>query len=81
MFSGSKLPTKISTPASAAPEKKQPASTIVPKVVDLNAKQTCKHKGCGNEYTEKENTDTSCKYHPGPVVFHDRKKGVSEGLC
>ncbi|CAM6099967.1 unnamed protein product [Calypogeia fissa] len=72
---GSKVPTKVLTPASAATEMKPPAPTAVPKVVDLNAKQTCKHKGCGKQFTEKENTATSCKYHPGPVVFHDRQKG------
>lgn len=72
---GSKLPTKVSAPAIPSPEKKQPAPTAAPKVVDLNVKQTCKNKGCGNEYTERDNTASSCKYHPGPVVFHDRHKG------
>lgn len=48
-----------------------------PKVIDLNAKQVCKRKGCGNTFTEKENNSTACNYHPGPAVFHDRQKGVS----
>ncbi len=52
----------------------------VPKVIDLNANQVCKHKGCGNTFTEKENHSTACHYHPGPAVFHDRSKGVKHAM-
>ncbi len=51
-----------------------------PKVIDLNANQVCKHKGCGNTFTEKENHSTACHYHPGPAVFHDRSKGVKHAM-
>ncbi|BBN09822.1 disease resistance protein [Marchantia polymorpha subsp. ruderalis] len=76
---GSRLPVRVSAPAPkvtplAAVEKK--VNVPAPrKIVDLNAKQTCKNKGCGKEFTEKENTDTACSFHPGPAIFHDRSKG------
>lgn len=48
----------------------------VKKVVDINQPQTCKNKGCGKTFKEKDNHDTACSYHPGPAVFHDRMRGV-----
>ncbi|KAL3688470.1 hypothetical protein R1sor_014779 [Riccia sorocarpa] len=60
--------------SAAIPEKK--ATPAAPrKIVDINAKQLCKNSGCGKEFTEKENTDTACIYHPGPAIFHDRSRG------
>lgn len=47
------------------------------KIVDINEPQTCKNKGCGQTFKEKDNHDTACSYHPGPAVFHDRMRGVS----
>ncbi|KAL3521465.1 hypothetical protein ACH5RR_019614 [Cinchona calisaya] len=47
----------------------------VKKVVDINQSQTCKNKGCGKTFKEKDNHDTACNYHPGPAVFHDRMRG------
>lgn len=44
-----------------------------PKVIDLNAEQVC--KGCKTTFTERDNHDTACNYHPGPPVFHDRSRG------
>ena len=35
----------------------------------------CARPGCGKEYKESENTEVSCKYHNGKVIFHDTKKG------
>eukprot|EP00897_Mesotaenium_endlicherianum_P001965 jgi/Mesen1/1797/ME000014S01205 len=59
-----------------APKAEAPAKEKAPaKVLDLNAKQTCRHKGCGATFAEKENHDSACNYHPGPAVFHDRSKG------
>lgn len=46
------------------------------KIVDINQPQICKNKGCGKTFTEKDNHDTACSYHPGPAVFHDRMRGV-----
>ncbi|XP_014514053.1 cysteine and histidine-rich domain-containing protein RAR1 [Vigna radiata var. radiata] len=45
------------------------------KIVDINEPQTCKNKGCGQTFKEKDNHDTACSYHPGPAVFHDRMRG------
>ena len=36
---------------------------------------SCKNGGCLKKYTEKENTDESCTFHPGKPIFHDCKKG------
>jgi len=37
----------------------------------------CKNLGCMQTYYESQNSDTACKYHKGPVIFHDVKKGYS----
>ncbi|KAE8651755.1 cysteine and histidine-rich domain-containing protein RAR1 isoform X2 [Cucumis sativus] len=50
-----------------APQKK--------KKIGMNEPQICKNKGCGKTFTEMENHDTACSYHPGPPVFHDRMRG------
>ena len=78
-----KQPTSVSaakpSPPAKAPTAKPVESVkkISPlKVMDITAKQTCKHKGCGNIFTEMENHDTACNYHPGPAIFHDRQRGV-----
>nr|CAD1836776.1 unnamed protein product [Ananas comosus var. bracteatus] len=69
---------KPSKPATAnAPKEetvvKDPAPTK--KIVNLNEPRTCKNKGCGKTYKEKDNHETACEYHPGPAVFHDRMRG------
>lgn len=46
------------------------------KKVGINEPQTCKNKGCGQTFKEKDNHETACNYHPGPAVFHDRMRGV-----
>ena len=43
--------------------------------VDPLEPRTCRNAGCGVRYTEAENADDACRYHPGPPVFHERKKG------
>lgn len=45
------------------------------KIVGINDPQVCKNKGCGETFKEKDNHDTACSYHPGPAVFHDRRRG------
>ncbi|KAK6275644.1 hypothetical protein POUND7_005353 [Theobroma cacao] len=51
--------------ASAPPRKK----------IDINQPQTCKNKGCGKVFKEKDNHEIACSYHPGPAIFHDRMRG------
>lgn len=60
-------------------EKDKPAP--VKKKIDLNEIQTCRNKGCGKTFKEKDNHETACEYHPGPPVFHDRIRGVSLLHC
>lgn len=74
---------KPSKPATANGPKeetvvKDPAPTK--KIVNLNEPRTCKNKGCGKTYKEKDNHETACEYHPGPAVFHDRMRGVGPFL-
>lgn len=57
---------ELSANSPSAPDKK---------VVDLNELRTCKHKGCGKIFKEKDNHEAACEYHPGPPVFHDRMRG------
>ena len=38
-------------------------------------KKKCVRKGCMKKYTEDENTEGACSYHPGKPIFHDLKKG------
>ncbi|OVA07730.1 Cysteine/histidine-rich domain [Macleaya cordata] len=45
------------------------------KIADINQPQTCRNKGCGKTFKEKDNHESACNYHPGPAVFHDRMRG------
>ncbi|CAK9326048.1 unnamed protein product [Citrullus colocynthis] len=45
------------------------------KIIGINEPQICKNKGCGKTFTEMENHDTACIYHPGPAIFRDRLRG------
>ncbi|XP_026405987.1 cysteine and histidine-rich domain-containing protein RAR1-like [Papaver somniferum] len=45
------------------------------KIININEPQTCRNKGCGRTFKEKDNSDDACSYHPGPAVFHDRMRG------
>lgn len=67
-------PSKPAAPA-ATPEKTDSPTTR--RKIDLNEPKTCKNRGCGKPFKEKDNHDAACNYHPGPPVFHDRKRGVS----
>mmetsp|Transcript_45879 Transcript_45879/g.146468 ORF Transcript_45879/g.146468 Transcript_45879/m.146468 type:complete len:216 (+) Transcript_45879:133-780(+) len=74
---GAAAPPPPPPPVVEQPVKKAPVRPAEP--VDPDAEQTCRHKGCGLKYRERDNTDEACSYHPGPPVFHDRKKGW--GCC
>lgn len=37
----------------------------------------CRNYGCNATFTEAENSDTACRFHTAPPVFHDTKKGWS----
>lgn len=37
----------------------------------------CANKGCGKEYEQENNTDASCRYHPGNPIFHEGLKSWS----
>lgn len=50
--------------------KEQPAAESVFKL-------RCKNFGCNQFFTEEENSDTACKHHVAPPIFHDRVKGWS----
>ncbi|KAK1318160.1 Cysteine and histidine-rich domain-containing protein RAR1 [Acorus calamus] len=54
---------------------KKDAVPVQKKIVGLNELQTCKNKGCGKTFKEKDNHENACEYHPGPAVFHDRIRG------
>ncbi|TKR96636.1 hypothetical protein L596_010630 [Steinernema carpocapsae] len=34
----------------------------------------CYNKGCGKKFSEAENSDEACRFHPGPPYFHDAYK-------
>lgn len=59
--------SNVGTQGSSAPPKK---------VIDINEPQTCRNRGCGKTFKEKDNHETACCYHPGPAIFHDRLRGV-----
>ena len=81
-FAGSQPKELKSTPAAAAESSADVQGSSPPpkKVVDINQPQTCKNKGCGKVFKEKDNHETACSYHPGPAVFHDRVRGVCYNL-
>ncbi|GLT84086.1 hypothetical protein SLE2022_023370 [Rubroshorea leprosula] len=68
-------PTTVTTAPVESPADVQISSAPPKKIVDINQPQTCKNKGCGKVFKEKDNHDTACSYHPGPAVFHDRLRG------
>jgi hypothetical protein len=37
----------------------------------------CRNYGCGQHFDEENNTDTSCRHHVAPPIFHDCVKGWS----
>eukprot|EP01098_Paradermamoeba_levis_P005493 TRINITY_DN2311_c0_g1_i1.p2 TRINITY_DN2311_c0_g1~~TRINITY_DN2311_c0_g1_i1.p2 ORF type:complete len:102 (-),score=16.74 TRINITY_DN2311_c0_g1_i1:621-926(-) len=41
------------------------------------AKVLCTRNGCNQQFTEEDNTDDSCRFHPGVPVFHEGLKGWS----
>ncbi|XP_044507011.1 cysteine and histidine-rich domain-containing protein RAR1-like isoform X1 [Mangifera indica] len=61
------------TPAETDVEAQVPPAPV--KRIDINQPQTCKNKGCGKTFKERDNHETACSYHPGPAVFHDRMRG------
>ncbi|GMP70011.1 hypothetical protein CsSME_00029053 [Camellia sinensis var. sinensis] len=63
------------SPAESNTSVQEGLSAPAKKMVDINEPQTCRNKGCGKTFKEKDNHDTACSYHPGPAVFHDRMRG------
>ena len=63
--------------AYVAPTIKPPSNPAADTVVcaDPDAVQICRNKGCGESYRERDNADDACLHHPGPPIFHERKKG------
>ena len=51
----------------------QPCAGATPCVCADGPTSACV-QACGLKFKEKDNTDLACKFHPGPPVFHDRKK-------
>ncbi|XP_061373954.1 cysteine and histidine-rich domain-containing protein RAR1 isoform X1 [Gastrolobium bilobum] len=68
-------PVNLDGDASAENNSNIQALKLPKKIVDINEPQICKNKGCGQTFKEKDNHDAACSYHPGPAVFHDRKRG------
>ncbi|KAG9454380.1 hypothetical protein H6P81_007284 [Aristolochia fimbriata] len=78
------LPSSVNAqplkPRTTPPEKsnedvKKSPPVPAKRVVDINEPQTCRNKGCGKTFKEKDNHAEACEYHPGPAVFHDRLRG------
>ena len=60
------------------PRRRQNARAAPPTdPADPDAVQICRNKGVREKFTEAENRDDACAYHPGPPIFHERKKGWS----
>ena len=58
------------------PVKVRPLQAVKPvEQIDPDTTQTCRNVGCGVTFTESTNGDEKCNYHPGPPIFHERKKG------
>ncbi|XP_022867705.1 cysteine and histidine-rich domain-containing protein RAR1-like [Olea europaea var. sylvestris] len=67
--------TAIGAPSESNPDSLDTQPPPAKKIVDINQPQTCRNKGCGKTFKEKDNHDTACSYHPGPAIFHDRVRG------
>lgn len=68
-------PKPTDAQAVASVDETVPATPAPRRVFDINERQVCKNKGCGQTFTEKDNHETACSYHPGPAIFHDRMRG------
>ncbi|KAK6926338.1 CHORD domain [Dillenia turbinata] len=68
-------PVSVPAPVESNADTQEGVSAPPRKIVDINQPQTCKNKGCGKTFKEKDNHETACNYHPGPAVFHDRMRG------
>ncbi|KAI9032308.1 hypothetical protein DFJ74DRAFT_654035 [Hyaloraphidium curvatum] len=44
---------------------------------DPSARLACTNNGCGKVFSELENNDTACEYHPQGPIFHEGAKGWS----
>jgi len=44
-------------------------------VLEVEKRFKCGNTGCTKEFTEKENSDTACQFHPGNPKFHEGHKG------
>lgn len=42
--------------------------------VTKEGKFRCINQGCRQDYVDKDNSETACKYHKGQAIFHDLKK-------
>eukprot|EP01122_Echinamoeba_exundans_P016809 TRINITY_DN8642_c0_g1_i1.p1 TRINITY_DN8642_c0_g1~~TRINITY_DN8642_c0_g1_i1.p1 ORF type:complete len:398 (+),score=78.77 TRINITY_DN8642_c0_g1_i1:89-1282(+) len=42
-----------------------------------NVIRTCSRNGCGKKFTDAENTENSCQFHPSGPLFHEGMKGWS----
>ncbi|XP_059629435.1 cysteine and histidine-rich domain-containing protein RAR1 isoform X2 [Cornus florida] len=62
-------------PTESTPNVQESVPAPPKKIIDINQPQTCRNKGCGKTFKEKDNHDAACSYHPGPAVFHDRNRG------
>ncbi|KAG8390274.1 hypothetical protein BUALT_Bualt01G0066600 [Buddleja alternifolia] len=65
----------VCPPSESNPDLQETQPPRAKKIVNINQPQICKNKGCGQTFKEKDNHDTTCSYHPGPAVFHDRMRG------
>eukprot|EP00899_Mesostigma_viride_P009300 jgi/Mesvir1/18371/Mv14257-RA.1 len=74
---GAPKPTPAPAPAPVVIPPPKPAAPLVSVAPDVE--QLCKNKSCGRKYKEMDNSDEACSYHPGPPIFHERKKGW--GCC
>jgi len=43
--------------------------------VEVEKRFKCGNTGCTKEFTNKENSDTACQFHPGNPKFHEGNKG------
>lgn len=55
----------------------KPTSVFRQDQPESDTRLRCRNYGCNQRYLEEENTDTACKHHVAPPIFHDRIKGWS----
>ncbi|KAF2002926.1 chord-domain-containing protein [Amniculicola lignicola CBS 123094] len=82
---GAALPAPVPRLPTSAPSAARPTPSPAPPEdsedddpsLDIKEGQTCRRKGCGQNYSGGDREGEECVHHPGAPIFHEGSKGWS----